>query len=208
MGNYTVKEGDSISSIAYKLGLFWETVWNHPENLELKNKRKDPEVLYPGDNVFIPEKRKHEEGCATDQTHRFIKRGVPDKLCLQLLVNDKPRANERYVLNIDGNLKEGVLNEDGYIDELIMPDAEYVKLIVGEDAEEIILKLGAIEPIDEIAGLQCRLNNLGYFSGPVDNVLGEKTRNAIKKFQQKEKLEVSGEPDQATRNKLVSVHGV
>jgi N-acetylmuramoyl-L-alanine amidase len=36
---YKVKPGDCVSSIAHRNGLFWETVWNHPENQSLKSER-------------------------------------------------------------------------------------------------------------------------------------------------------------------------
>ena len=80
MPNYTVKQGDCISSIAQKHGLFWDKVWNHPKNANLQERRKDPNVLSPGDVVFVPDKDEKEESGATEQRHRFKRKGVPEKL--------------------------------------------------------------------------------------------------------------------------------
>jgi N-acetylmuramoyl-L-alanine amidase len=57
---YTAGQGDSTTRIAFRNGFFWKTVWEHPENSELKSKRKDPNILLPGDTVFIPERREGE----------------------------------------------------------------------------------------------------------------------------------------------------
>ena len=52
---YQAREGDCISSIAYENGLFPNTLWNHPDNAELKRNRKDMNLLEVGDVVKIPE---------------------------------------------------------------------------------------------------------------------------------------------------------
>ena len=51
--------GDHVSRIADENGFgSWETLWDHPDNAELKAKRKNPNVLAEGDEVAIPEKKK------------------------------------------------------------------------------------------------------------------------------------------------------
>jgi hypothetical protein len=86
MPQHTVQEGDCISSIADQYGLFWQTIWNHSSNAALKQQRGDPNILKPGDTVFVPDRREKFEACATDQRHRFILKGVPAKLRLRLLM--------------------------------------------------------------------------------------------------------------------------
>jgi hypothetical protein len=53
-GNYTVQEGDCITSIASLAGHFWKTLWEHPSNADLSHARKSPNILLTGDILTIP----------------------------------------------------------------------------------------------------------------------------------------------------------
>ena len=49
---------------------------------------------------------------------------------------------------------------------------------------------------------QRRLNKLGYNCGAPDVIMGSKTRKAIKRFQRKKHLKVTGKLNKATKRKL------
>ena len=87
---YVVRQGDCIDSIAYDHGFFWQTLWNHPENAELKRKRKDPNILKEGDVVYIPDLRAKQESASTEQKHRFVRKAVPAKLRLRFMKPKEP----------------------------------------------------------------------------------------------------------------------
>ncbi len=54
---YTVEQGDCLDSIAFAHDFFPDTIWNHPPNAAIRAERKDPNILYPGDVLTIPDKR-------------------------------------------------------------------------------------------------------------------------------------------------------
>src|SRR5687767_7799873 len=132
MPTHTVTQGDCLTSIAERYGFHWETLWNRPENGEIVRSRKDPNTLMPGDVVFIPEKRMKSYVRPTGATHTFKVKGVPAKFRVRLLWGDEPRADEPYVLTIDGEVHEGRTDGDGKIEVVIRPDARYGTLMVGE----------------------------------------------------------------------------
>jgi N-acetylmuramoyl-L-alanine amidase len=184
-------------------------VWNHPQNSTIRQARKDPNVLFPGDIVFIPEKDEKVAACATDKRHRFLRKGVPAMVRVVLVDwEGNPRSGESYVLEVDGRLITGVTGGDGKIEHRIPPNAQRGELRVGKERREVYaLELGHTDPSSEISGIQCRLNNLGFDCGGIDGELGAATETALRAFQAKYGLPDTGEPDDATRNKLKEIHG-
>jgi N-acetylmuramoyl-L-alanine amidase len=205
-----VKQGDCISSIAHVHGFLPETIWRDAANASLRKVRADPDILYPGDEITIPDKCAKEESAGTDQRHRFRRRGVPACLRLRLVDHEyNPRKDVEYRLEIDGESRTGVTDGDGRIEEPIPPSAIRAVLVIDSDQrhEEYEIPLGYVDPPSEIEGVQQRLKNLGLDCGAVDGNMGERTTAALKQFQRLHGFEPTGRLDDSTRNELESVHG-
>lgn len=186
MKSHTVKQGDCFSSIAEENGFFWETLWNHPANEQLRELRKDPNILYPGDVVQIPDKRLKEMQEPTNNVYKYRLKNTPAKFKVRILRDAEPRKDEPYVLFIDDvEIKRGKIPSDGNIEIPILPLAKSGKLIIGEgeNTEEYSLNLGNLDPVDTITGVKARLNNIGFNCGKIDNQMNEETTEAIRDFQ-------------------------
>ncbi len=205
MAMHKVGKGESATSIASENGFFVDTIWNHPQNSALREKRKTPDQLFEGDELFIPEKQLKQEEGATGSRHRFKVKGVPAKFRLQLLALGEPRKNEDYVLNIDGKLTSGKTDADGWIKQPIPPGARNGTLLLQGGKETIPLQIGDLDPVEEVSGVQQRLTNLGFPSGN-SGQLDDPTKAALKRFQAVQGLPVTGEADSATRAKLKQLH--
>jgi hypothetical protein len=261
--DYEVRAGDCVSSIASERGFFWETIWNHGKNAELKRKRGDPNILKEGDVVFIPARELKEESRSTEKTHRFRLKGEPAKLKIRLMKpkdeedkedapasssgsplgglssgvpglpqlgggdddasdltdpdyvppkeEEEPIANADYVLEVDGVwVAKGKTDGEGRLETALPPRARIGRLVVypGLPEERIMaLDLGTMDPVEETSGIRKRLRNLGYLcelEGPGD---GPDVQQAVRRFQEKNGLTVTGSADGATRSKLKDLHG-
>ena len=200
---YIVQPGDCIMSIASTRGFLWQTLWN--ANPELKTQRKNPNVIFPGDVIEIPDKVLREEDCVTEQLHKFVKKGTPAKFRLVVEQFKVPLANRRYILEIDGKVFEGTTDDKGLLEVGIDPAARGGRLQMPDDGLECALALGHLDPLDELIGIQQRLQNLGFYFSEADGKDNEETRVAIADFQASVSLDATGELDDATRAKLFNM---
>jgi hypothetical protein len=204
---HNIKRGDCIDQIAEKHGLLPDTVWDHPDNNELKTLRKDKNILYTGDKLFIPDNRLKIEKVAAGAKYKFIRKAVPTKFKLQLKKNATPRANSAYTLHIDNDTFEGKTDADGWIEHSIPPRAEKGQLILTDSDETYDLNLGHLDPLDQVEGVQQRLKNLGFYAGDIDGEESDMTRTAIQFYQKNKGMNISGVIDDELKNSLQDGHG-
>jgi len=214
-GAYTVKQGDHIPGLAARFGFTdYLAIWNHAKNAELKKNRENPNVLYPGDTVYIPDKVPGEFDRPTEKKHKFVLKQKPLKLRLTLQDQyENPIANADCILMVDSashNLKS---DADGKVELEIPPTATQSQLII-QDTEQtpyggisIPIKIGHLDPVDEISGQQARLSSLGYFTREIDGQTSPFLDAAIQEFQCEHKLTVDGICGPNTQAKLKEVYG-
>lgn len=211
---YVIKQGDTLSRIArdHKLPS-WRTIYDHAQNADFRAKRSNPNLIYPGDEVFVPDMELGEESGSVDQKHKFeVNRA---QQVLRIAVEDEMGnriKNSEYELVIEGKTRRGNTNSQGLLEEKISSDTERARLKVGGNVWNLLI--GHLNPIESdtadrgVSGAQGRLRNLGYDTGEIDGIMGPITKAALEAFQSDERLSVTGELDSATREALVRVHNI
>ena len=213
-GYYTVKQGDHISSIAQEHGFSdYHAIWDHAKNLALKKKRQNPNVLFPGDVLFIPDREIREETCQTDKRHKFVLR--KPVLRLRLVLEDlyeKPIANAKCLLIVGGESRDVTTDGHGKIDAIIPTTTQQSMLVIRDPQTPfndvaIPIQIGHLDPVEEPSGQVSRLGNLGYYLLPSDQVDTIELDSATQEFQCEHGLKVDGICGPATQAKLKQVHG-
>ncbi|MBI2900915.1 MAG: peptidoglycan-binding protein [Planctomycetes bacterium] len=248
-----VQPGDHIAKIAADNCLSdWRTIWE--ASADVREKRKNPHMLCPGDVLTVPVSPDGEESGQTEKTHPFQSPGQPLTLRIRILhpdcaavadapftleipgmivkrKNDKGEEEDATVDSIAGKTDaEGNLKPD--TDFALPPGATQGKLTVNvpapADAAEpggpstLVweLSIGSLRPIADsdssgepmIAGVQQRLNNLGFDCGEVTGKMNEAkpeedpTAQAIRSFCAKFGLSERSKPDEEFRRRLAEVH--
>lgn len=207
MAKLSIRQGDDLTLIALARGFDPQVLWDHPGNAKLKELRKSPHALLPGDQLEVPALEEREEGVATGSVGRFKLTVGPVKLRIRLTKHAEPRADEAYELIFDEQTITGTTDGDGWIDQPIPADATRGTLSLMEGKETYELRLGHLDPHDSPSGIQQRLRALGFYFGKVDEDVGPQTQAALRRFQSKQGLGVTGEADEDTMNALRDAYG-
>jgi N-acetylmuramoyl-L-alanine amidase len=207
--SHTVQQGEHLSSIAEKYGFrTYQTIWNHSDNAQLKNKRVNPNVLYPGDVLFIPDKTLRTEAIATGAVHVF--QVMASNLRLSITIRDragKRLPNIACELEVDGQKIQLTTNGDGHVEQAIPRGAQGGTFRVPDLNIESPVKIGHLDPMEEKSGFAGRLRNLGYYRGDLENIDQDQLLSAIEEFQCDSGLTVDGIAGPNTMAKLKDFHG-
>jgi hypothetical protein len=211
---YEVKQGDHLSSIAKAFGFSrYQTIWDDPNNADLKAERVNPNVLYPGDVLFIPDKVVPDFTRPTDKRHKFILNAPALQLRLVLEdIYEKPIADAKCSLRLGFKWLKLTTDGAGHLNHDISPELRDASLVIKSnetpfDGTHIPVRVGHLDPVDKLTGQQARLNNLGYFPGKVGGTNTAAFESAVEEFQCDNGLTVDGICGPQTQAKLKQVHG-
>lgn len=205
---HTIVQGEYLTKIALKYGIPADTIWNDPYNAQLKQKRKSPHVLLPGDVLYIRDKADKNDGRATDSIHTYV---VPRKtitLKLTLLDWDQtPIASTPCILHIDSQIIRMATDGSGKIEKEITVAATTGTLKVRGYTEEFQIQVGSLDPSSEATGLQGRLRNLAYLPNDDRPPDPDTLNSAVQEFQCNAGISVDGIVGPQTLSTLEKTHG-
>ncbi|ATB39716.1 hypothetical protein CYFUS_005164 [Cystobacter fuscus] len=211
---HVVKQGECLLLIARRHGFAdYKKLYEHPDNAELREKRPNPHVLFPGDEIVIPKPTSAKGmtvSLSTGQSHRIVLQ-LRTRL-VRLALKDaegKPLANTPYTLTLGNEPREGRTNDQGLLEQRVPYAA--TRALLQCDGRSWQLELGHLNPLESvpdesISGAEARLINLGYGLEPTGQMTPA-LRSAIRAFQHRSGLELTGRLDETTLKKLTELHG-
>lgn len=200
---HVVQSGEYLDKIAHRLGFQAEVLWGAPKNQELRKLRPSPNLLSPGDVLWVPKgKETGGEVLSVGAANRYERRVPRIKVVTWLhRSNGTPVANEP--CEVRGLGLQVTSSAEGKV-ELDLPiHVREVELWIPSLQISQPILVGDLDPADTGSGLKQRLTNLGYntYHG-FDDAPGD----AITKFQKDHGLPLTGVADTATLDALKSNH--
>ncbi len=210
---YVVRQGDYLTKLAHRLGFSAERVWSHPKNAELKELRKEMDILWPGDLLHLPDEPPDPLPLSAHAANAYRAEVPAIAVAVTFQAQGRPIAGEAYA--IDGLPElDGTSDGAGQVKLELPLTATRVRLRFPARGLAFWLRVGELDPIDEASGARARLRALGFYHrlgefehDDASDEAAEAEEAAVRAFQKANGLPDSGALDAATLAALKSAHG-
>ena len=223
MGNgtpYVIRSGDYLTAIAYSRGLKPDDVWNDPANATLRQTRKNPEMLAPGDVLYLPAVKRTWMPLKVGSANAFV--ASPPNVEVHVLLKDasgNPLAGKS--VETMPVLQTTPLTTDGSgVLVLSVPvHVRAVQVTMKDPALIFDVRVGNLDPHDVPTGALSRLRQLGYVADESalldrrpDYLRGFPSHDAplqsgVAAFQADQGTEPTGELDDDAHAQLLKAYG-
>ncbi|MCA9619430.1 MAG: peptidoglycan-binding protein [Myxococcales bacterium] len=217
---YVVRQGDHLARLAAERGFDAAEVWNHDANRELRERRRNPQVLAPGDVIYLPEARQSRLRLTAKSQNRYQADMPTVRVDQVLTFGARPLADERYeVHGLGGEPLLRRTDREGRARFEAPAHLRHVHLYLPDQNVAALVQIGHLDPETEDQGLRDRLAHLGYLlprgllppslAGDVADpaTRAREIEDALRRFQRDRELPENGAPDEATLAALLDAHG-
>jgi len=208
---HVVKSGECLALIAHQYSVADPMrIWNDAANADLKKSRGNPDLLFPGDRLSIPDAKPKSLSLPTGSVHQVTVKTAKKKVRVRLLdMEGKPYQNADCELKAGSKTLPKKTDGDGKVEFEVPASVRAAELKLG--AQRWTLNVGALNPMsgvaDDLSGLQARLQNLGYEVGAIDGKTSDALHAAIEAFQRDHQLTVDGQVSDALVAKVKDLYG-
>jgi hypothetical protein len=200
---HVVGQGDTLTLLAYRAGVPAEDIWSHENNAALSAQRKDGDILFPSDVVYLPAPAQtNGVEVPAGSTSTFV--STPPTIKIRLHVEEY--ASSAYTASVGDPPLTGSVDPSGQLELEVPVTTSQVRLEFTSPPQVLILQIGCLDPADEISGLQHRLSNLGLPATSDED--GHAVRRALALFQDAKNLAPTGDLDPDTQAALAEDHGM
>lgn len=203
---YVIRQGDTVTRLAWQRGLDASAILDLSENAELRDARRDRDILAPGDVLHLPDSFAKPLPVRSGSSNRYAA-SIP-KVTVRLVLKDgdSPGApslsSEPYVIEGAGEPIEGVSDDNGRVEVDLPVHVREVTLMLVRKDVAIPVMVGDLDPEIEASGARQRLQNLGFLSGSSSRAF----QSGLKRFQRSAGIAETGVLDEATAAALRTAH--
>ncbi len=201
---YVAGKRDHVHELAWRTGVSTSDVWDDPRNRGLRAQGRTPAILAPGDLIHLPTHlRPMRIVPGTTNSFRAI---IPAfRTRLRLVKDDSftPWASTKLSIRMGTSPpREAATDSSGWVELEVPVTTSWIVIELVDQAVQVDLEVGGLDPITTIDGVRMRLCLLGGYHGRMRGEIDESLKAALRTYQHHRSLDVTGEPDDATRARL------
>jgi N-acetylmuramoyl-L-alanine amidase len=164
---YVVKQGEYLAQIAYEQDFDADSVWQDSANDEIRKLRPDPNILFGGDVLYVPDKTNTDpkaHSLAIGSLNSFAAPPAPTaKLCIHFRSGSKAaHPSMAFVIEELEELTGLSTDGDGVATIQVPVSLAIATLRFVDTGDRYELAVGHIDPIDTLSGMAQRLTNMGF----------------------------------------------
>jgi hypothetical protein len=183
---YVIKQGDYLALIAYRRGFDADTVWNDPSNDTLRGQRSDPNLLFPGDVLYVPDPpvaQPQGTSLQTGASNSFTSCAPTVQVNLKFV--DASLASQAVTIPELPDMSGLTTGADGTLALTLPITLQTFSVAFPNDGPTFSCQVGDMNPLDTVSGIAQRLQNLGYLNpnGDYDSDDLDAIRAALLLFQ-------------------------
>jgi len=160
---YVIRQGDYLAKLAFNEDFDPDTAWNDSSNDDLREQRADPNMLFPGDVLQVPDgDGPPPQSLVTGSMNTFTAPDAPPvTVTVKFVRADGSSYGARaYTVTELPGLGE-LTTSDGVATFAIPVTLGRLTILFSDDGESCPLDVGGLNPLDTLSGVFQRLQNLG-----------------------------------------------
>jgi hypothetical protein len=215
MKPYVIRQGDYLTKLAHQRGFDATAIWNDPKNARIRDKRTEPNLLHPGDILWIPDAPEVRRlAVKSGSANRYVANIPKMPVEVRLQVGGAPLAKEPYqILGLGPDPIEGATDDDGWLKATVPVHVREIEVLLTEKDRTLRVRVGDLDPVDTLSGLKKRLTHLGFYQPSRVGIENDDVADddalvsALKAFQSSRDIGPTGKLDDDTRKALTGAHG-
>jgi N-acetylmuramoyl-L-alanine amidase len=217
---HVVRSGEHLTGIASQFGTTVAVIWDDPANASLRRRRPNPEILAPGDVVYIPQTERKWLPVQIGTENRFV--GTPLRVTVKVVLlgqDRKPLAN-RFLTAVPPSDTPLMTDGSGLLVCSVDVALKILEVTVDGANVRFQIRVGHLDPIDTDTGLASRLRHLGHggdeeehvmardwLSGSAAELRAHALARSVASFQRTNGQPGDGQVDDALRRAVHDAHG-
>jgi hypothetical protein len=161
MQPFVIRQGDYVLSLAHEFGFDADTVWKDPKNADVA-KLRDPNILYPGDILYIPDQVDKQPDCknlTTGAMNPFVSVAPPTPV--RITFKDPDLASQPCTIAELPDLTSLATTDKGLLEFTAPVTLNTATVSFTAVPATFSCRVGHLDPIETASGVFQRLQNLG-----------------------------------------------